>query len=78
MDVIGLQDSLAGPPSLRSRQGKSAAYQITSGKFLVDDTLDVDEVDAICGHYDLGIGTVSPSLKFNHDRLVLRGLIHIF
>ncbi|KAJ3539559.1 hypothetical protein NMY22_g4684 [Coprinellus aureogranulatus] len=53
---IGLQDSLVGPPSRLARQGGGGVYPVSPGRVFVDDELDPDEVDAICGHYDLGRG----------------------
>ncbi|KAF6751747.1 hypothetical protein DFP72DRAFT_473885 [Ephemerocybe angulata] len=49
---VSFGDVLSGPSSA-ALQGKGIVRSNGQGSFLVDDDLTVDEVDAICGHYDV-------------------------
>ncbi|KAF6750467.1 hypothetical protein DFP72DRAFT_1072190 [Ephemerocybe angulata] len=49
---VSTSDVLAGP-SHHALEGKGIVRSNGHGGFLVDDALSIDEVDAICGHYDV-------------------------
>ncbi|KAJ3504874.1 hypothetical protein NMY22_g17773 [Coprinellus aureogranulatus] len=56
---IGIRDVLSGMPSAEVLCGQRVVRQDGEGGFLVDDGLNLDEIMAICGEYEVGIGELS-------------------
>ncbi|KAJ3543872.1 hypothetical protein NMY22_g2989 [Coprinellus aureogranulatus] len=52
---IGIRDVLSGVPSEDVLCGQRVVRQDGEGSFLVDDGLNLDEIMAICGEYEVGV-----------------------
>ncbi|KAJ3500522.1 hypothetical protein NMY22_g19233 [Coprinellus aureogranulatus] len=54
-DDISIREALSGPPSSECLWGRRLVRSDGEGGYLVDEWLNADEIEALCGHYDLGI-----------------------
>ncbi|TEB18469.1 hypothetical protein FA13DRAFT_1803477 [Coprinellus micaceus] len=52
---IGIRSLVSGEPSQEVLDGQRALRQDNEGNFLVDDSLNQDEIMAMCGEYEIGI-----------------------
>ena len=57
VEDVGIQSALSGVPNAEVLNGQRLVRNIGSAGYLVDESLNRDEIEAICGHYDLGLGT---------------------